>query len=145
MSGADKSLTTLAQIKQHEERAAAERLNAARQRLDRERNNLTMVQQYLSEYGNGKVKDTDSRSFADGQRFRLQLERSLEAQQSAVEAAQNHAEQARSHWAQARAEREAMEKLLGRRSAARTQRQLNGEQHQTDEQAQRTNGKNGSS
>lgn len=132
---AQKSLTTLARIKDAEERAAAERLTAARERLDQERKNLTTVRQYLSDYSTTRVTVFQSRMLAENQRFRLRLEQTATAQLAAVERAERHAEAARAHWATVRAEREAMSKLVDRRREASEHRERKLEQQQSDEQA----------
>jgi flagellar export protein FliJ len=141
-----RSLATLAELKALDERSAAERLGAARERLDRERLKLTTVQGYLLDYAGGGFS-TPTRLLADRQRFRLELERSLEAQSAAVERARALAEAARAHWSGIRAEREAMQKLVERREAAATRLSLQADQRQSDEQAlqqaARTEGPNG--
>jgi flagellar export protein FliJ len=130
------SLTTLAELKALEERAAAERLSAARERLDSASRKLEAVQGYLHEYSVGR-NDTssDARALIDRQRFRLELERSVEAQSDAVERARAQAELARGHWTGLRAEREAMEKLVARRDADAAKRSAEAEQRQSDEQS----------
>ncbi len=131
-----RSFETLARLKEHDERTAAEKLRAARERLDNERLKLTTVQRYLHEYStpaNGAGVQT--RLLADRQRFRIELERSVEAQHAAVERAQAHAEAARAHWSGVRAEREAMEKLVEKREAAIARRAVQQDQRQSDEQA----------
>jgi flagellar FliJ protein len=130
------SLTTLAELKGLEERAAAERLSAARERLDSAHQKLETVQGYLHEYAverNGT--GSDARALVDRQRFRLELERSVEAQSVAVERARAQAESARGHWTGLRAEREAMEKLVARREADAAKRSAQADQRQSDEQA----------
>jgi len=130
------SLTTLAELKTLEERAAAERLNAARERLDSARQKLETVQGYLHEYSvERNCTGTDARALVDRQRFRLELERTVEAQSVAVERARAQAESARGHWTGIRAEREAMEKLVARREADAAQRSAQADQRQSDEQA----------
>ena len=138
----DKSLATLTQLRVVKERDAARRLREARARLDQERRNLTTVQQYLAEYTNSGIENgSKSRVLADGQRFLLNLERTVEAQRTAVENARRQAETARTHWAAARSEREAMSRLLERRRDAQTRVEIEREQRQSDEQAIRRNGK----
>lgn len=134
--GSARGIATLARIKDHEERAAAERLTLARERLDQERRNLTTVQQYLSEYAH-RPGSTGSgpRLLADGQRFRLKLEQTIDSQRAAVDQAERQAETARSHWAAIRSEREAMNKLIDRRRDADARRKRSGEQKLSDEQA----------
>jgi flagellar export protein FliJ len=134
------SLITLAELKALEERAAAERLSAARERLDSERRKLTTVQRYLHEYsaernGTGSSFGSEARALVDRQRFRLDLERSVEAQSVAVERARAQAETARAHWTGVRAEREAMEKLVAQREADAARRAVQADQRQSDEQA----------
>lgn len=132
------SLTTLAELKALEERAAAERLNAARERLESARQQLEAVQGYLHEYSverNGAGLGSDARALLDRQRFRLELERSVEAQSAAVERARTEAESARGRWTGIRAEREAMEKLVARREAEAAKRSAQADQRQSDEQA----------
>ncbi len=137
MSGdAGKSLETLAQIKAIDERAAAELLSAARARLDGERLKLTTVQRYLIEYSVERTgAGSQARLLLDRHRFRLQLERSVEAQSAAVERARLRVESARAHWAAVRAEREAMQKLVERREAVAARRTTHADQRQSDEQA----------
>jgi len=137
MSGnARTSLETLAEIKAMEERAAAERLSAARERLDGERLKRTTVQRYLIEYSVERTgAGSQARLLVDRQRFRLELERSAEAQSAAVERARAQAEAARMHWAAVRAEREAMQKLVERREAVEARRTTQADQRQSDEQA----------
>lgn len=136
------SFTTLAQIKSLEERSAAERLTTARERLDVERLKLTTVQRYLLEYSDpGSTVDTHTRLIADRHRFRLELERSVEAQAVAVERARVQAEAAREHWASVRAEREAMQKLVDRRESEEARRLQQADQRQTDEQSLQRAGK----
>lgn len=131
-----KSLQTLSRIKGREEREAAAHLTTARERLDRERKNLTTVQAYLEEYSNSTASGgMHSRLLAEGYRFRRRLEQSLEAQQRAVDSAQRQAEAARAHWSAVRSEREAMNKLIDRRREEDQQNERNGEQKQTDEQS----------
>ena len=130
------SLTTLAELKALEERAAAERLGAARERLDSARQKLETVQGYLHEYSVERSgTGTDARALVDRQRFRLELERTVEAQSVAVERARAQAESARGHWTGVRAEREAMEKLVARREADAAKRSAQADQRQSDEQA----------
>lgn len=134
--GSVRSLASLSRIKDSEERAAAERLTAARERLDRERLNLTTVRDYMSEYAERPRGAGDgARLLAEGQRFRLRLEQTVEAQQAVVEHAERQAESARSHWAAIRSEREAMEKLIHRRRATEARRERDSEQKAADEQA----------
>ena len=139
MSGKRKeSLSVLAELKALEERAAAERLSAARERLDSARQKLETVRGYLHEYSverNGIGTGSDARSLVDRQRFRLELERSVEAQAVAVERARAQAESARGQWTGLRAEREAMEKLVARREADAAKRSAQADQRQSDEQA----------
>jgi len=137
MSGkAGKSLETLAEIKAIDERAAAELLGAARDRLEGERLKLTTVQRYLIEYSVERTgAGSHARLLLDRQRFRLQLERSVEAQLAAVERARARVEAARAHWAAVRAEREAMQKLVERREAVEVRRATQADQRQSDEQA----------
>ena len=144
MSGKTRtSFETLAQIKALKERAAAERLSAARERLERERLNLTTVQRYLLEYREqGSDSGMHTRLFADRQRFRLDLERSVEAQSLAVEHARAQAETAREHWAGVRAEREAIVKLVERRESQEARRLIQADQRQSDEQSLGRAGKN---
>jgi flagellar export protein FliJ len=132
----DGSLTTIAELKAIEERAAAERLGAARERLDSECRKLAAVLGYLREYSierNGT--GSGARALVDRQRFRLELERSVEAQSVAVERARAQAELAHGHWTGVRAEREAMEKLVARRAADAARRSVQADQRQSDEQA----------
>jgi flagellar export protein FliJ len=132
----NKSLETLAEIKSIEERAAAERLSGARERFEEERQKLTTVRRYLLEYAE-PASDTGrhTRLLVDRQRFRLELERSAEAQVVAVERARVQAETAREHWAGVRAEREAMRKLVERREADATRKSVRADQRQSDELA----------
>jgi flagellar export protein FliJ len=130
------SIETIARLKEHDERAAAEKLRAARERLDNERLKLTTVQRYLREYSvTARDENVQTRLLADRQRFRIELERSVEAQQVAVDRAQAQAEAARAHWSQVRAERGAMEKLVEKREAAAARRTSQADQRQSDEQA----------
>jgi flagellar export protein FliJ len=130
-----RSIETLARLKEHDERTAAEKLRAARERLDNECLKLATVQRYLREYSATRGDSLQTRLLADRQRFRIELERSVEAQHAAVERARAQAEAARAHWSQIRAEREAMEKLVGKREAAETRRTSQADQKQSDEQA----------
>jgi flagellar FliJ protein len=130
------SLETLAELKSFEEREAGERLSAARERFASERLKLTTVQRYLVEYSverNGG--GSQARLLVDRQRFRLELERSVEAQSVIVERARAQAETARAHWAGVRAEREAMQKLVARREADAARRTAQADQRQSDEHA----------
>jgi flagellar FliJ protein len=130
------SLQTLAELKALEERTAAQRLRAARERLEGERVKLTTVQRFLVEYSAASNGATSpARLLVDRQRFRLELERSVEVQSSEVERAQSQAESARAHWAGVRAEREAMQKLVERREADAARRSLQAEQRLSDELA----------
>lgn len=131
-----KSLQTLARIKGREEREAAAHLTTTRERLDRERKNLTTVQAYLAEYSNTTGSASGQpRLLAEGFRFRRRLEQTVDAQRAAVESAQRQAEAARAHWSAVRSEREAMSKLIDRRRDAESLLRRNGEQRQTDEQS----------
>jgi flagellar export protein FliJ len=131
-----RSFETLARLKENDERTAAEKLRAARERLDGERLKLTTVQRYLDEYSvTARGESVQTRLFADRQRFRIELERSVEAQHAAVARAHAQAEAARAHWSGVRAEREAMEKLVEKREAAATRRANHLDQRQSDEQA----------
>jgi len=137
MSGESaRSFETLARLKEHDERTAADKLRAARERLEDERRKLTTVQRYLHEYSaTARGAGVQTRLLADRQRFRIELERSVEAQQGAVERAQSQAEAARAHWSGVRAEREAMERLVEKREAAEARRASQADQRQSDEQA----------
>lgn len=129
-------LWTLVRLKGLEEQAAAERLSAARDRLDQESKNLTTLKHYLAEYSSeSRPTSAQSRMLAEGHRFRHKLQQTVEAQMQAVAQAKIQAETARAHWASIRSEREAVDKLLDERRRVGRKRELSGEQRQSDEQA----------
>ena len=135
-NGSDRGLKTIARLRDIEERAAAERMNAARERLDRERRNLTSVRKYLDEYSSASADETtQSRLMIDRRRFRLKLEQTIENQQAVVARAESDAELARTRWTAARSERAAMERLVDRRRDAELRREIAADQKQSDEQA----------
>ena len=132
-----RSFETLARLKEQDERTAAEKLRAARERLDDERHKLTTVQRYMHEYAtSASGKGVQTRLLADRQRFRIELERSVEAQHAAVERAEAQAEAARAHWSGVRAERQAMTRLIEKNEAASLKKTVQADQRQSDEQAQ---------
>lgn len=144
MSGTtETTLWTLVRLREREERDFAERLTAAHDRLEHAQQNLSTVEQYLAEY----VHRTHTAAsmpqlLREGQRFRLKLQHSVEQQRLAVETARAQAESVRAQWVNARSRREAVEKLIGRRTDASAARLRRHEQHQSDDLAGRGGRKN---
>ncbi len=138
---ADAGLATVLRLKTEEERVAAASLRAAQARHDVEVAHLETAQRYLDDYRlsattlSATTPQSNSRLLRDGHRFLLQLEQALVTQRQAVENEQRNVEFARAHWVAARVQREAIEKLIGRRSEQTEREQRWLEQRQSDEHA----------
>ncbi len=129
-------LDLVAGMKREEERQAGEALRIAQTKLAEEEERLHAVELYVDEYHARTLTGTvDLHRLQSQHSFLSQLEQTLEAQRRQVSVCRQRLEAARARWLSARMQRQAIEKLIGKRGDAAAVERRRVEQRQQDELA----------
>ncbi|TVQ44732.1 MAG: flagellar export protein FliJ [Gammaproteobacteria bacterium] len=121
-------------LRREQERQAGEALRTAQSLLSEEEQRLAALEGYAEEYhGRQAIGPSDPRVLRDARLFLAQLEQTRQAQGHQVLRAREAVETARARWLSARVQREAIERLAGRRQDERRRGEARAEQRQQDE------------
>ncbi len=121
-------------LRREQEHQAGEALRTAQCLLSEEEQRLAALEGYAEEYhGRQAIGLCDPRMLRDARLFLAQLEQTRRAQAHQVLRAREAVDTARARWLSARMQREAIERLTGRRQAERRRGEARAEQRQQDE------------
>ncbi len=127
-------LELVLQLRREHERQAADALRTAQTLLAEEEQRLAALDGYAEDYhGRQATGRSDPRVLRDARLFLAQLEQTRQAQGHQVLRAREAVETARARWLSARIQREAIERLAGRRHDERRRGEVRAEQRQQDE------------